>query len=578
MKNSKLIRNYLKPFRKEYIFLLFVVIITSLANMINPFLSGKLVDELAGNKNLSLLLSIPVIMFFVVVIKGALNYFYQMRFEKISQTVSLNLKSDLYKKLLDLDFYYYNNTDTGEIMTLMTNDVGTIKDCISSMVYTILSNLSLFIFAIISMGIVNLPLTALMFIVCPFIVFLTFKMNTKLAKPFFEIRDSYAKLNSVIEENLSGNKTVRAFHRGDYERKKFNVENTNYKNKNLKIASIIAQYISLIEMFSNFLSLILLLFGGIFIIKGSMTIGDLTIFSSLIWALNTPISVISSSLNNIQRFITSYSKINELLNYKCKINNSENPIPFTGMNETIVFDNVSFKFGDTYLLKNISFEAKAGEQIGIIGSTGCGKTTLANLICRFYDPSEGNIFIDGKNIKDFDLKLFHKSIGISMQNPFLFSETIKTNICYGNPSAYDSEIEEVAKTSQIHNFIDSLPDKYETIIGEKGVGLSGGQKQRISLARTLLTKPSILILDDTTSAIDVVTESKIQKALRKNENRTTFVISNRISSVQNSDIILVLSQGKIIEQGTHDELIQNGGYYYDTYKQQMDNISEKVGV
>ena len=305
MKNSKLIRNYLKPFRKEYIFLLFVVIITSLANMINPFLSGKLVDELAGNKNLSLLLSIPVIMFFVVVIKGALNYFYQMRFEKISQTVSLNLKSDLYKKLLDLDFYYYNNTDTGEIMTLMTNDVGTIKDCISSMVYTILSNLSLFIFAIISMGIVNLPLTALMFIVCPFIVFLTFKMNTKLAKPFFEIRDSYAKLNSVIEENLSGNKTVRAFHRGDYEIKKFNVENTNYKNKNLKIASIIAQYISLIEMFSNFLSLILLLFGGIFIIKGSMTIGDLTIFSSLIWELNTPISVISSSLNNIQRFITS---------------------------------------------------------------------------------------------------------------------------------------------------------------------------------------------------------------------------------------------------------------------------------
>lgn len=331
-------------------------------------------------------------------------------------------------------------------------------------------------------------------------------------------------------------------------------------------------------MFYNFLSLILLLVGGIFIIRGYMTIGDLTVFSSLIWALNTPINVISSSLNNMQRFITSYSKISELFNYKCKVKNIENPIPFSGMNKSIVFNNVSFKLDDTYLLKNISFEAKAGTQIGIIGSTGCGKTTLANLICRFYDPSEGNIFIDGKNIKDFDLKLFHKSIGISMQNPFLFSETIKTNICYGNPSASDDEIESVAKIAQIHDFIDSLPDKYETIIGEKGVGLSGGQKQRLSLARTLLTKPSVLVLDDTTSAIDVVTENKIQEALRKNESRTTFVISNRISSVQNSDIILVLSQGKIIEQGTHDELINNGGYYYDTYKQQMDNLLEKVGV
>lgn len=578
MKNLKILFNYLKPFKKKYVFLLFVVIVTSLTNMINPFLSGQLVDELAGNKNLSLLLTLPVIMFLVVIIKGALSYFYQMQFEKVSQKVSLNLKSDLYKKLLDLDFYYYNSTNTGEIMTLMTNDVGTIKECISSMIYTILSNLSLFVFAIISMGIVNLPLTLLMFIVCPFILYLTFRMNTSLATPFYEIRDCYAKLNSVIEENLSGNKTVRAFNRGDYEIKKFNIENNDYKTKNLKVATIIAKYISLIEMFSNFLSLILLLVGGIFIIRGYMTIGDLTVFSSLIWALNTPISVISSSLNNIQRFITSYSKISELFNYECKINNIENPIPFSGMNESIVFDNVSFKLGDTYLLKNISFEAKAGTQIGIIGSTGCGKTTLANLICRFYDPSEGNIFIDGKNIKDFDLKLFHKSIGISMQNPFLFSETIKTNICYGNPSASDDEIESVAKIAQIHDFIDSLPDKYETIIGEKGVGLSGGQKQRLSLARTLLTKPSVLVLDDTTSAIDVVTENKIQEALRKNESRTTFVISNRISSVQNSDIILVLSQGKIIEQGTHDELINNGGYYYDTYKQQMDNLLEKVGV
>lgn len=578
MKNLKLLFNYLKPFKKKYIFLLFVVIITSLSNMINPFLSGRLVDELASNKNLSLLLTLPVIMFLVVIIKGALNYFYQMQFEKISQKVSLNLKSDLYKKLLDLDFYYYNSTNTGEIMTLMTNDVGTIKECISSMIYTILSNLSLFVFAIISMGIVNLPLTLLMVIICPFILYLTFKMNTSLATPFYEIRDCYAKLNSVIEENLSGNKTVRAFNRGDYEIKKFNIENNDYKSKNLKVATIIAKYISLIEMFSNFLSLILLLVGGIFIIRGYMTIGDLTVFSSLIWALNTPINVISSSLNNMQRFITSYSKISELFNYKCKVKNIENPIPFSGMNKSIVFNNVSFKLDDTYLLKNISFEAKAGTQIGIIGSTGCGKTTLANLICRFYDPSEGNIFIDGKNIKDFDLKLFHKSIGISMQNPFLFSETIKTNICYGNPSASDDEIESVAKIAQIHDFIDSLPDKYETIIGEKGVGLSGGQKQRLSLARTLLTKPSVLVLDDTTSAIDVVTENKIQEALRKNESRTTFVISNRISSVQNSDIILVLSQGKIIEQGTHDELINNGGYYYDTYKQQMDNLLEKVGV
>ena len=279
-------------------------------------------------------------------------------------------------------------------------------------------------------------------------------------------------------------------------------------------------------------------------------------------------------INDTERFIASSIKIRELLNTESNIKNSKAPIKAERIHGDILFDNVSFNYEDTAALKNVSFEAKCGQTIGIIGPTGSGKSTLVNLICRFYDATEGEVLIDYTPIKNIDIKQLRSSIGMAMQDIFLFSDTIEGNIAYGNPSVSLDRVKDIAKLSEAHGFISEMPEGYDTIIGERGVGLSGGQRQRISLARALITNPSILILDDTTSAVDMETEFKIQKEVNlNNPNRTNFIIAHRISSVKSADLILVLDNGRIIESGTHDSLINNKGYYYEVYKTQFGDFN-----
>ena len=579
MESLKWIIGYLKYHIPKYSIALILVLITSLLSMINPFLAGDIVDRVLNGNEKNILIPILIIMLVVVVIKGILTYTYQMIFERVSQDILLNIRKDLYSKLLKLDFDYYNNTKTGDIMARMTGDTDALRHFIAWVVYNILSNLSVFIFAIISMAIVSLPLTLFMLAICPIIAIITIKMGVQISPTFYNIREAYSRLNSVTQENISGNRVVKAFSREDYEIEKFNKENLNYKEKNMDTTKIIGKYMPVLEYLSSFLSIIMILVGGILVINKSMTLGDLVIFNGLLWALNNPMRMAGYLINDTERFIASSIKIRELLNTESNIKNSKAPVKSERIHGDILFDNVSFNYGDTAALKNVSFEAKCGQTIGIIGPTGAGKSTLVNLICRFYDATEGEILIDYTPIKNIDIKQLRSSIGMAMQDIFLFSDTIEGNIAYGNPSVSLDKVKDIAKLSEAHGFISEMPEGYDTIIGERGVGLSGGQRQRISLARALITNPSILILDDTTSAVDMETEFKIQKEVNlNNPNRTNFIIAHRISSVKSADLILVLDNGRIIESGTHDSLVNNKGYYYEVYKTQFGdfNLSKEV--
>ena len=576
MDNIKWVANYLKKHKFKYCFALVLVLLTAGINMINPFISGKIIDEVLGNNKKSLLLPAISVMLIVVIIKGIITYTYQFILEKISQDVLFNIRVDLYKKLLDLDVNFYSKVKTGDLMARMTGDTDAIRHFIAWVVYNIISSVTTFAFAIISMVYVNITLTIFMLIVSPIIGFITYKMSKEISPTFHNIREAYSRLNSIAQENISGNRVVRAFSREDFEIEKFTKENLNYRDRNIDTINVTKKYIPKLEFFSNSLSVVMILVGGFLVILEKITLGDLVIFNSLLWALNNPMRMSGYLINDAQRFIASSDKIINLLNTESNIKNNNETVKVNKFKGDIEFRNVSLDLDGRRVIDNISFKVKSGETIGLVGHTGSGKSIIINLLSRFYDTTEGEIFIDGVNVKDIDLEVLRKNIAVAMQDIFLFSDTIKDNIAYGNPKAKLEEIKLVSKKAQAHEFIDRLDEGYETIVGERGVGLSGGQKQRVSLARAMIKEASIFVLDDVTSAVDMETEKKIQYELKNmEEKKTTFIIAHRISSLKQADVILVLENGKIVERGKHQELINKDGYYANIFNTQYGAIDLK---
>ena len=337
-------------------------------------------------------------------------------------------------------------------------------------------------------------------------------------------------------------------------------------------ADVSKKYLPWLDGFAGSLNVIALVLGGLFVIQGRMTIGDLVAFNGFLWMLNMPMRMSGWLINDVQRFTASSIKIRQLLATKPKIPiaREKEAEPIQGY---VTFDHGSFHFSDdpeTPILSDVSFSAKPGETIGILGETGSGKTTLVNLIARFYDPTKGTVYIDGKDAKSYSVRKLRENISMVMQDVFLFSNTIEDNIAFGNTLANLEQVQMMAEIADAHSFISRMPEGYATIVGERGVGLSGGQKQRISLARALTKDPAILILDDTTSAVDMETESKIQKELgRLTEKKTTFIIAHRISSVREANLILMMEKGRVVESGTHSELVEQKGKYFDVYQKQL---------
>jgi len=415
---------------------------------------------------------------------------------------------------------------------------------------------------------VNVKMACIMILVLPFTAATTYFQIKNLRPAFWKNRQMFSSLNAFAQENISGNRVVKAFAKEDFEIEKFDVENDNFRDAQLETTAVFSRYIPIFEFLSNFLMFVLMLGGGIMVVRGEMSLGDMVTINGYMWMLTNPLRQMGWLFNDLQRFLTSIEKIYSTISHEPEIREPAHPV-VKKLQGGVVFDHVSYMADDEDILQDVSFTVKPGQTVGIIGATGAGKSTLMNLLCSFYDTTGGTVRVDDTDVKDMDLYSLRQNIGMAMQDVFLFSDTIEGNIAYGRPDCSIDEVKWAAQVANAEDFILDTPDGYDTIVGERGMGLSGGQKQRISLARALITDPAIIILDDTTSAVDMETETKIQEALANlPKKKTVFIIAHRISSIKDADLILVLNDGKIVEQGTHDELLKKHGYYETVFTHQ----------
>ena len=564
--------SFLKKYRMSIVFGLFLTILIAVLNIVNPYISGLIVDEVIRESRNELLLPLIGCMLGVIIVKSVMRFLYQLIFETASQGLLYDMRDKVYRKLLQEDFQFYNKKRTGDLMSRQTGDMDAIRHFVAYVIYNVFENVLMFIFALIMIFTVNVKLALCMLVVLPFTALATFLQSKEVKPAFKRNRNCFSSLNAFVQENVSGNRVVRAFSKEDYEIDKFNKENDAFRASQIAASRVWMKYVPLFEILAYALNIILMLYGGYMAIHEELSLGELVTVNGYLWMLNNPLRMAGWLVNDIGNFVTSVEKI-----YTTYTEEPHVRTPKCGvvkrLDGEIEFQNVSYRADDEDIVMDINFKVSPGQTVGIIGSTGSGKSTIMNLLCRFYDTTSGQVLVDGTDVRDMDLYNLRDNIGMAMQDVFLFSDTIEGNIAYGRPDCSFEEVKKAAIMADANHFIQSMPDGYDTIVGERGVGLSGGQKQRISLARALLKKPSILILDDTTSAVDMETESYIQKQLKTIQaDCTVFVIAYRISSIKDADLILVMDKGRIIEQGTHDTLLAAGGYYAAAFHSQYGEI------
>lgn len=571
----KWIWSYIRRYRFWMALAVMLTITVSALNMVNPSVSGRIVDRVITGGEHNLLIKFVLIMICCTFAKAVLRYLYQLIFEHCSQNVMRTMRQDLYAHIQTLDFSWFDKSPTGNVMTLLTSDLDMVRHFVAWSFYQIIENSLIYIFSIAVSMQINIKLTLAFMVVAPFVAFLIWKFKIQIRPSHLKVRDQFAVLNTRAGENIAGNRVVKAFVREEYEKDKFDVENTAYMDRNIENADIRIKYTPAIEAICGTLPVILILFGGYLVMNGEMTLGQIVTFNGLMWAFTQPINMFGILVDNMQRFSACAQRLYELHCTKPKIVNTPGAISKTEngaakpIEGKIEFKNVSFAYDSAKVLDNVSFCIEPGMTVGILGPTGSGKSTIAKLLCRYYDVTDGEILVDGIDVRKYDLQYLRRNIGITMQDVFLFSDSVVENIRFANPEASFDEVERAAKLARVKDFIADLTEGYDTVVGERGVGLSGGQKQRIALARLFLANPKVMILDDTTSAVDTETEERIRKSIKEqSKGHTSFIISHRISSFENADIILVIENGRIAQRGTHEELIKQDGYYSHVYKNQ----------
>ncbi len=561
--------SFLKKYRVRMIVGLILVFITSLFVLINPQISGMIVDEVIEGQHYEKLGILLLIMIGVTLVRSLLRFTFLMCFESSSQGLVYDMREEAYRKLMKEDFNFFNKNRTGDLMSRQTGDMDAVRHMVSHVIYFSFENILVFLMALVMIFSVNVKMALCMLIVLPFTLAVTLSQRRHIKPAFDRVRDCFSSLNAFAQETIAGNRVVKAFAKEDYELEKFDRENDGYRDAQLNAASIWMKYIPMFEILSQCLTIILMIMGGFMVIDGEMTIGNMVTVNGYLWMLNSPLRQAGWIINDLQRFLTAIEKIYKVYTTEPDIKQPEHVVEKRKLKGSVTFDHVNYYTNDDTVLKDISFHVEPGQTVGIIGATGSGKSSLVNLICRFYDVNQGRVLVDDIDVRNLNLQTLRGNIGIAMQDVFLFSDTIEGNIAYGNPDCTFEQVQAAAKIANADEFIREMPEGYDTIIGERGVGLSGGQKQRISLARAILKDPSIIILDDTTSAIDMETESMIQNELKKiSDERTVFIIAHRISSIIHADQILVLDNGRIVERGTHEQLLAKKGYYSTVFHHQ----------
>lgn len=561
-----LIENMDRKHRRQMVLALGICVVSCVLLLVNPALSKRLIDDVIMAQNAEPLIPILLIMLAVKLLREGSRYGMIMMLESGSQNMLYNLRKRLYEKLMYNDMRFFDNNRTGDLMTRMSADLDWCRHFLAYIDYRIVDSVCTFAFAMIYLFTVDWKLTLILFVITPALLVISKMLRKRVRPRFVFMREKLSEMNTAAQENIAGIRVVKSFAREDYETDRFEERNAAFMDSHLKINKVWLTFFPMIEILVNTIQLVTVFVGGLFIIRGEITPGDLAIFTGLSWAVSNPMRELGNLINDLQRFSTCATKVMELYYSRPEITDDEEAVHHEKVNGEIEFRNVGFSVEGKTILRDVSFHVAPGQTVAVMGPTGGGKTTMINLLARCYDVTEGAVLVDGCDVRKWKLQELRGGIGTATQDVFLFSDTVEGNIAFGDQTLTLDEVKDFARRADAAEFIDRLPEGYDTIIGERGVGLSGGQRQRIALARALAVRPGILVMDDTTSAVDSETEQYIQEQLRNLPfDCTKFIVAQRISSMRDADLILVVQNGMVTERGTHEELLALKGYYWQTY-------------
>ena len=561
---------YYKPYIWVFIFDMLCALVCGIISLINPILIRRIINEGLNLEGISysIIFQTGLIMLALAVLNTLANYYVSSQGHIMGTKMETDMRRDLFSHLQKLPYSYYDNTKIGQLMSRITSDLFDVTEFAHHCPEEIFMSTLKITGAFIVLSFINVKLTLIIFALIPFMVFFTILMNRKMRNVFKESRVQIGEINSQVEDSLLGVRVVKSFTNEDIEKERFKEGNDKFLSIKKKSYHYMGSFHSGIGFFESFMYLAVVFFGAFFLMKKGINAADLVAYLLYVQTLLTAVRKLADFAEQFQRGLTGFDRFLEIIDTPSDIEEKENAKALSDVKGEIEFKNIDFRYSrDTNkVLKNVSLKVESGENIAIVGHSGGGKTTLVNLIPRFYDIEKGEILIDSVNIKDVTLKSLRENIGVVQQDVYLFSGTVYDNIAYGKPGASKEEVINAAHLANAHNFIEELPNGYDTYVGERGVKLSGGQKQRISIARTFLKNPKILILDEATSSLDNESEYIVQKSLQElAKGRTTFTIAHRLSTIKDAKRIIVLTENGIEEQGSHNELMDKKGVYYRLY-------------
>ncbi len=549
--------------------------------LVIPSLIQRIIDDGIRDRNLRLIIMLSAAMLGLSLVRGVFSFLQGYLSEKTSQGVAFDLRNELYAKIQGLSFSYHDQAQTGQLMTRATSDVEAVRMFTGMALFQLISALVMLIGSLVILFSLNWRLALVPLGVVPLTLALVLGFAGRARTFFMVVQQKLANLNTVLQENLAGIRVVKAFAREPYEVERYAVKNEELLQENVRVGKIISVIFPTVFLIANLGSLGIVWFGGNQAIDGTLSIGELVAFNNYLMMVFFPVLTLGFIAGMISRSAASAERVFEILDAKSEVVEAPDAIPLPPIQGRVEFQDVSFRYfqAGEYVLQDISFVAEPGQMVALLGATGSGKSTIINLIPRFYDVSHGKILLDGYDVRQVTIDSLRSQIGIVLQETTLFTGTIRDNIAFGRPEATEEEVIAAAKAAAAHDFIMSFPQGYDTPVGERGVTLSGGQKQRVAIARALLTNPRILILDDSTSSVDLETEYRIQQALdRLMQGRTSFVIAQRISTVLNAHQILVLDKGRIVARGVHEELLASSPIYAEIYYSQLQPSAELEGA